>query len=173
MKSSHDVSDPRCLTYTPRSATDSHFSAVKISLHQPLRLSCVFTVHHDLDGAILGHRLPHEWPLQWGRNGMKDKEIGESVFVNPPPLSHSHSRIGHETPLTHTRNESRMTFRLQGAATLDPDLDGAILGRWCAAAQERRLPARAGSTSMRTTLSSSTAIGSLNAKERRVFPTAP
>ena len=37
VESSPDVSDPRCLTYTPRSATTPHFSAVKISLHQPLR----------------------------------------------------------------------------------------------------------------------------------------
>ncbi len=61
------------------------FSAVKISLHQPLRLPSAFTVNHDLDGAILDHRLQSERPLQGpltGRNGMKGTTIGERVFVN-------------------------------------------------------------------------------------------
>ena len=62
--------------------TEHHFSAVKISLHQPLRLPSAFTADHDLDGAILDHRWQHERPLQRGRNGMKGKTIGESVFVN-------------------------------------------------------------------------------------------
>ena len=79
---SRDVSDPRCLTYTPRSATRPHFSAVKISLHQPLRLPSALTADHDLDGAMLDHRLHHERPLQWGHNGMKGTTIGASVFVN-------------------------------------------------------------------------------------------
>ena len=82
VESPHDVSDPRCLTYTPGSGAEPHFSAVKFSLHKPLRLPTAFTVNHDLDGAILDHRWQHERPLQWGRNGMKGRPIGESVFVN-------------------------------------------------------------------------------------------
>ena len=61
------------------------FSAAKISLHQPLRLPSAFTADHDLDGAVLDHRLQHERPLQWpltGRNGMKGTPIGDSVCVN-------------------------------------------------------------------------------------------
>ena len=55
---------------------------VKISLHQPLRLPSAFTADHDLDGAVLNHRLHHERPLQWGQNGMKGIGIGDSEFVN-------------------------------------------------------------------------------------------
>ena len=62
--------------------TQHHFSAVKISLHQPLRLPSAFTVDHDMAGAILDHRLQHERPLQWGRNGMKGTMNQGSVFVN-------------------------------------------------------------------------------------------
>ena len=62
--------------------TTPRFYAVKKRLQKPLRLPSAFTVNPDLDGAILDHRLQHERPLQWGRNGMKGKTIGESVFVN-------------------------------------------------------------------------------------------
>ena len=92
--------------------TEPHFSAVKISLHKPLRLPRTFTLYHDSDGAILDHRLHHKWPLQWGRNGMEGSDRGKRPcesqgppFVNSPGVSHLHSRIGHETPVTHSRNE--------------------------------------------------------------------
>ena len=82
------IEEPLSCTCPPLShvrfpiGTKHHFSAVKISLHQPLRLPSAFTLNHDLDGAILDHRLQHERPLQWGRNCMNGKTIGESVFVN-------------------------------------------------------------------------------------------
>ena len=42
--------------------TKPHFSAVKISLHQPLRLPSAFTVNHDLEGATF-RRWLRQLPL--------------------------------------------------------------------------------------------------------------